>query len=143
MNNMKAIYILLGALLVLIVVLIAGVAANIVITLDLQGRLRASQPVHTPSEWNIDEWARKAMALDGHDEIVPDRLSYYTFLMEESSGHCVESKAVLDRLIEAALFDAPKDLANIRMGILSVYAGLPGRHDCSAMLYEVINQLNE
>ncbi len=140
---MKTIYILLGILIFLVAVLLAGVAANIVVTMEMQQRLKSSSPLPASEQWNEDEWARKAIALDGHNEIAVDQLTFYTLLMEEASQHCVENKEVLDRLIEAALFQSPKELPNIRRGILSVYAGLSGRHNCSEMLFDIINELNE
>lgn len=140
---MRAIYVLLGVLLFLVAVLTVGVAANLAITMELQQQLDASSPSLAPAEWDEDEWAGKAIALDGHNEITMDQLTFYTLLMEEASQHCVESKDVLDRLMEAALLQSPKELPNIRRGILSVYAGLTGRHDCSEMLFEIINDLNE
>lgn len=140
---MKKIYIMLGLLLFLVVILIAGVAADIAVTLELRERISVPQPTPTNTQWNMDEWARKAIALDGHNEIVPERVSYYSLLMEDASRHCSESKEVLDRLIEDALLQAPRELPNMRMGILSVYAGLTGLQDCSAFLLDIINQLNE
>ncbi len=140
---MKAIYILLGILIFLVAVLLAGVAANIVVTMEMQQRLNTPGASLASAGWNEVEWARKAIALDGHNTIAEDQLTFYILLMEEASQHCVESKEVLDRLIEAALFQSPKELPNIRRGILSVYAGLSGRHNCSEMLFDIINDLNE
>ncbi len=140
---MKTIYILLGILIFLVAVLLVGVAANIVLTMEMQQRFKTPGASLASAGWNEDEWARKAIALDGHNTIAEDQLTFYTLLMEEASQHCIESKEVLDRLIEAALFQSPKELPNIRRGILSVYAGLSGRHNCSEMLFDVINDLNE
>ena len=127
--------------LVLVGILIIVVAVNLALTLDIRGRLTSS-PTPSLTEWNAEDWAQKAIALDGRDEIDPAQISRYIFAMDEADQHCHENSEVLDQLIEAALFNTANTAPTIRLKTLLEFSTLSGTNDCSDILPDTLMQLS-
>lgn len=127
--------------LVLVGILIIVVAVNLALTLDIRGRLTSS-PTPSLTEWNAEDWARKAIALDGRDEIDPAQISRYIFAMDEAAQHCHENSEVLDQLIEAVLFNTANTAPTIRLKTLLEFSTLSGTNDCSDILPDTLMQLS-
>ena len=134
-DSMRAQYVLIGILLIV-------VAVNLALTLDIRERL-ISTPTQPSSQWSAEDWARKAIALDGHDEIDPAQIAQYKFAMDEANEHCLENSEVLDQLIEAALFNNANATPNIRLKTLLEFSTLSGIQDCSGILPDTLTQLSK